>query len=54
MARQWVEGIRAACQDQGVAFFFKQWGGAQKGRQGRLLNGRTWDEYPVFAETSGA
>jgi protein gp37 len=54
MARQWVEGIRAACQNQGVAFFFKQWGGAQKGRQGRLLNGRTWDEYPVFAEASGA
>src|ERR1700719_1304153 len=47
MARQWVENIRAVCQDQNVAFFFKQWGGTHKGRQGRLLDGRTWDEYPV-------
>jgi len=49
MARQWVENIRAACQDQNVAFFFKQWGGIHKGRQGRLLDGRTWEEYPVLA-----
>jgi three-Cys-motif partner protein len=42
MARRWVENIRAVCQDQNVAFFFKQWGGTHKGRQGRLLNGRTW------------
>ncbi len=47
MARQWVESIKAACQDQNVAFFFKQWGGTQKRRQGRLLDGRTWDEYPA-------
>jgi hypothetical protein len=32
MARQWVENIRAVCQDQNVAFFFKQWGGRHKGR----------------------
>jgi len=49
MARQWVENIRAACQDQNVAFFFKQWGGIHKGRRGRLLDGRTWEEYPVLA-----
>jgi protein gp37 len=47
MARQWVETIRAACQDQRVAFFFKQWGGTRKGRNGRLLDGRIWDEYPI-------
>jgi protein gp37 len=29
-----------------VAFFFKQWGGVQKKRAGRLLEGRTWDEMP--------
>jgi protein gp37 len=46
MAQQWVENIRAVCQDQNVAFFFKQWGGTHKGRNGRLLDGRTWDEYP--------
>jgi protein gp37 len=49
MARQWVETIRATCQDQNVAFFFKQWGGTRKGRNGRLLDGRTWDEYPSLA-----
>jgi protein gp37 len=48
MAPQWVENIRAACKEQGVAFFFKQWGGAHKGRNGRLLDGRTWDEHPVL------
>jgi protein gp37 len=45
--QQWVEDIQAACQDQGVAFFFKQWGGTRKGKAGRLLDGRTWDEYPA-------
>ena len=45
--QQWVEGIREACHDQRVAFFFKQWGGTRKGKTGRLLNGRTWDEYPT-------
>jgi len=50
MARQWVENLRIVCQDQNVAFFFKQWGGTHKGRQGRLLDGRTWDEYPVLPE----
>jgi protein gp37 len=43
---EWVEAIQANCRDQRVAFFFKQWGGTRKGKSGRLLNGRTWDEYP--------
>ncbi len=43
---EWVEAIQAACRDQRVAFFFKQWGGTRKGKAGRFLNGRTWDEYP--------
>ncbi len=30
----------------GVAFYFKQWGGVFKKRNGRLLEGRTWDEMP--------
>jgi protein gp37 len=46
IALEWVEKLRLACQDQSVAFFFKQWGGTRKGKTGRLLNGRTWDEYP--------
>jgi protein gp37 len=47
--QQWVEGIRKACHDQRVAFFFKQWGGTRKGKAGRMLHGRTWDEYPIQA-----
>jgi protein gp37 len=43
----WVNEIRGACREYGTAFFFKQWGGTNKKRSGRLLDGRTWDEYPV-------
>jgi protein gp37 len=34
------------CRKQDVAFFFKQWGGTNKKRTGRLYKGQTWDEYP--------
>jgi protein gp37 len=46
MEAWWVEQLRDACRHQGVAFFFKQWGGKRKKRTGRLLQGKTWDEYP--------
>jgi protein gp37 len=46
---QWVKGIRDQCQDAGVRFFFKQWGGRNKKKTGRLLDGRTWDEMPTGA-----
>jgi protein gp37 len=49
MEHWWVEELRDACQEQGVAFFFKQWGGVRKDRTGRTLAGRTWDEYPAMA-----
>jgi protein gp37 len=42
----WVKGLRDTCRDQGVAFFFKQWGGTRKKKTGRLLGGRLWEEYP--------
>jgi len=42
----WVRNIRDRCQDAGVPFFFKQWGGTRKKVAGRLLDGRTWDELP--------
>ncbi|HEY7119263.1 MAG TPA: phage Gp37/Gp68 family protein [Tepidisphaeraceae bacterium] len=45
----WVLDIRDQCRTAGVAFFFKQWGGIQKSRTGRLLEGRTWDEMPAAA-----
>lgn len=43
----WVWDIRLQCHEQGVAFFFKQWGGTKKKRTGRLLGGRTYDEMPA-------
>jgi protein gp37 len=46
MAEQWVLDIRSQCQAAGVPFFFKQWGGVNKKQAGRLLGGRTWDEWP--------
>jgi protein gp37 len=43
----WVTSIRDQCTSAGVAFFFKQWGGVFKSRNGRVLDGRTWDEWPT-------
>jgi protein gp37 len=44
---KWVTDIRDQCLRARVPFFFKQWGGVQKKRAGRILEGRTWDEMPV-------
>ncbi len=49
MEAPWVVSIRDQCLSAGVPFFFKQWGGLQKGRYGRSLEGHTYDEYPAFA-----
>jgi protein gp37 len=49
MDGKWVTQIQSACDRSGTAFFFKQWGGTNKKRTGRLLHGRTWDEYPETA-----
>ena len=46
MSPEWVEAIRNQCLAQDVPFFFKQWGGINKKKNGRLLDGRTWDEMP--------
>lgn len=46
---EWVTDIRDQCVQAGVAFFFKQWGGVNKKRAGRLLQGRTWNEMPSLA-----
>jgi protein gp37 len=47
MNHEWVTAIRDQCRRAGVAFFFKQWGGVQKKKAGRSLEGRTWDEMPA-------
>lgn len=43
----WARGVRDLCQQEGVAFFWKQWGGHTPKSGGRELDGRTWEEYPV-------
>jgi protein gp37 len=45
----WVRGIRDACRDSAVPFFFKQWGGRTPKSLGRELDGRVWDEMPATA-----
>ncbi len=42
----WAEGLRDRCIQAGVAFFWKQWGGFTPKAGGRVLDGRTWEEYP--------
>ena len=42
----WVRSIRDQCGAAGVRFFFKQWGGTNKKRSGRMLDNRTWDDFP--------
>jgi protein gp37 len=46
MRPEWVTEVRQQCESAGVPFFFKQWGGIQKKRAGRKLDGRTYDEMP--------
>jgi protein gp37 len=48
MEEDWVIQIRDTCITQNVPFFFKQWGGTNKKKNGRLLEGRTWDEMPTI------
>lgn len=55
MKQEWVLKIKRQCEEQNVAFFFKQWGGwgadgkkRAKKHNGRLLLGRTWDEIPAL------
>jgi len=44
---EWVRQIRDRCLERGIAFFFKQWGGVDKSRAGRRIDGRVWDEMPA-------
>jgi len=46
MGKLWVESIREQCECAGIPFFFKQWGGFNKKKNGRVLNGHTYDDFP--------
>lgn len=45
-AYEWVRSLRDQCVAAGVPFFFKQWGSPTPKGGGRMLDGRTWDQFP--------
>jgi protein gp37 len=49
MEPSWVIDIKNQCQKMKAPFFFKQWGGVNKKKTGRILEERTWDEMPLIA-----
>lgn len=49
MKKNWVIDVRDQCLEEKVPFFFKQWGGVRKSKNGRELEGQTWDMMPVPA-----
>lgn len=51
MDADWVLDIQEQCETSDVSFFFKQWGGTNKKKTGRELNGQTWDQMPEFPES---
>ena len=50
MRQEWVGELLAQCEAAAVPLFFKQWGGVNKKKTGRELNGRTYDNLPVSVE----
>lgn len=57
MSEEWVWEIKEQCDAASIPFFFKQWGGVNKKKAGRLLDGRVWDALPdaasAIAQTTG-
>ena len=49
MKPEWVIGIKNQCQKYGVPFFFKQWGGTNRKKNGRRLEGKYWYERPKYS-----
>ena len=50
---EWLRGLRDHCRAAGVPFTFKGWGGRVQGEQGRMLDGREWQERPSIAQFDG-
>lgn len=53
MLDEWVIDIKDQCLRCKTPFFFKQWGGVNKKKTGRLLDNRTWDEMPIIMSIEG-
>ena len=49
ITEEWVEEIKKQCTENHVPFFFKQWGGVNKKKAGRLLKGKLWDQMPIIS-----
>lgn len=49
ISEEWILNIKRQCDEQGVLFYFKQWGGTNKKKTGRTLLGQTWDDMPKAA-----
>ncbi len=49
MPSDWVQDLRDQCTSQGVPFFFKQWGGVNKKKAGKTLDGRVWQQFPMVS-----
>ena len=47
MKEEWAIDIRDQCQQKGVAFYFKQWGGTNKKKNGKVLSGRIYSDMPA-------
>ena len=53
MKKEWVVDVQRQCREQNVHFFFKQWGGVNKKKTGRRLNGRFYDAMPSLPDPAG-
>jgi protein gp37 len=53
LQEEWILALRDHCRNNDVAFFFKQWGGVHKSKNGRVLDGRTYDEFPQVLSAGG-
>ena len=54
MREEWALEVRDKCLAAGVPFFFKQWGGTNKKKAGKVLAGRTWEQMPRGLRTAPA
>jgi protein gp37 len=54
MHKEWVTSIRDQCSTADVSFFFKQWGGVNKKKTGRKLDGRQYDDMPCRSLSANA
>ncbi len=52
MREEWATEVRDRCKDENIAFFFKQWGGVNKKKNGRLLEGKIYDDMPEITSQS--